>query len=467
MADRQRPQALLLGLLALAAALVAGVFLAPAGAPAHGQQAVEGGGLVCASFGGGPPYAFETYEAGRDRAPYLLAQRLAAANLLLPGDPDFALPPIETGPATQRQLSPGAAIPDALLHAIGWIESRLTQAAAHVPFEGTGAVLISSSCAYGLMQVASFFSNEGDVPSRAEALAGTHYAFNIAAGARILVEKWAQDLFPVVGLGQPEMIESWYYATWAYNGWALANHPAGPEVDPFRAPYACDGPFNGYPYQELVLGCVVQPPRLDGAALWPAAPVQLPDLATLAQPGGPLDPEFFFQGWATVLSAPFTGASVARPFAGMDAPLPPGARPHPPPALGSAPAERRTILGDPALAMDLPALHLSVSDDVIQPALLVIRNAGEGILAYRLVPDVDWLRTSLAAGVALGSRPGAPPSPSTVRVEPLAGGLPAGFYQGTILVEALLPDGSVQAAPVTVTLDKQGVPRYEAGRPQS
>lgn len=462
----------LLALLLLSAALSAGLLLPPSGRPIHGQQPAASTGLVCSAFGGGPPYVFETYEATRDRAPYLSAQRLAAVNALLPADPVFALPAIEAGPAAQRAERAGAVIPDVLLHAIGWIESRLNQAAIDVPYMSSGAILISSSCAYGLMQVASFFSNEGDIPSRAESLAGTHYAYNIAAGAQILVEKWNLDLFPVIGLGQSEFIEAWYFATWAYNGWATANHPVGPEVDPFRTlPYDCDGPFNGYAYQELVLGCLVNPPSVDGVQLWPALDVRLPDLATLAQPGGPLDPEHFFAGWATLLSAPFGGATVTRPFDAMNAPLPPGALPYraAETVVASAATARRAIFGSPQASVDTTPLRLSVTDDVVQTATLSIQNPRDGLLVFRLLPDREWIRLSLDAGVAVGAPPGQIPGGAVVTILVQAGaeGLPAGVYQGTIIVEALLPDGSVESTSLTVVLDKQGVPRYAAGEPQS
>lgn len=453
-------------LLVVTAALIAGVVARPGSAPVHAQQSGSGGGLTCSAFGGGPPYRFETFEATRDRAPYLSAQRMAANNTLLPGDPAFALPPIETGPAAQRSAQPGAVVPDVVLHAIGWIESRLNQAAIQVPYLGTGPTLLSSSCAYGLMQVASPFSNLGDAPSRVEALTGTHYAYNIAAGTQVLVAKWNGDLFPVVGLGQSEFLESWYYAIWAYNGWAAVNHPAGPDVDPFRAlPYNCDAPFNGYTYQELVIGCLINPPLVDGVQLWPAVPAQQPDLATLAQAGGPLDPEQFFAGWARVLSF----ANDAHPFEAMALPLPPGALPYRAPGVAVASdLVRRTIFGTPRASVDPTPLRLQVRDDFVTTASLSIGNRGDGIVVYRLEPDRDWIRLGRDAGVAVGVPPGGSvPIDASVLVEAAVEGLPAGIYQGTILVEALLPNGAVETTRVTVVLDKQGVPRYEAGSPQS
>jgi hypothetical protein len=50
---------------------------------------------------------------------------------------------------------------------------------------------------------------------------------------------------------------------------------------------------------------------------------------------------------------------------------------------------------------------------------------------------------------------------------PDADGLAEGLHQGSIIVEALLPNGVVMQETVVVLVDKQGVPRYEAGRPVS
>ncbi len=454
--------------LALAAILIgAAVGLLPRSSPVHGE------GIVCSSFGGGPPYAFQTYEATRDRIPYLDAQRLAAQNQLLPADSSLRFEDIQVGAANQRQPDANAAIPTALLHAIGWIESRLNQASIEVAYEATGAVLLSTSCAYGMMQVASFFSNDGDVPSQSESLAGTHYAYNVAAGAQILVDKWNADFFPTIGTSNPRAIESWYYATWAYNGWAASNHPAGAEVDPFRQlPYACDGPFNGYAYQELVLGCTVNPPMVDGVQLWAAHPTALPDLATLSAPGGPLNPEAFFDGWTTVFSAPFSGEDASQPFAAMNMALPVSV------ALVSgvridaafAASERGKIFGTPSLQVDVTAIELRATDDEIESGTITIRNTGEGLLVFRLVPDVDWLIFDIPAGVAPGTNVAlkdGQPSAVTVRIDPFGDGLAEGLHQGTIMVEALLPDGSVETTVVVVLVDKQGVPRYRAGTPQS
>lgn len=430
-------------------------------------------GLVCSAFGGGPPFNFQTYEATSDRQPYLLAQQLAAQNLLFPNDPDFAFDELLVGPVDARRPAAQPAVPVQLLNAIGWIESQLIQASPRVPYESVGDVLISSSCAYGLMQVASSFNNTGGIPTRRESLAGSHYAYNIAAGVRVLADKWNAEFFPIVGQSNNRLIESWYYATWAYNGWALSNHPAGVEVDPFRQlPYACDGPFNGYAYQELVFGCLSNPPSVDGVALWAPLDVRLPDLPTLAQFGGPLHPDAFFRGWSTVFTAPFTGADASRPFAEMNLPGPSAAIVPPQPNISPAraAAARAEILGQATLAVDQTELEVSVTDERTDRATITIRNTGAGLLVYRLVPQQEWLRIDVPAGVAVGS--GVPlmagaEADATILLDLRVSGLPEGLHQGSIMVEALLPDGTIDVVQVTVVVDKQGVARYEAGTPLS
>jgi len=436
------------------------------GGRAHGQ------GLVCSSFGGGPPYAFETYEASRDRIPYLTAQQLAATNQLFTAGSDFALQEIDVGPFGDREPLAEATIPVPLLNAIGWIESRLNQGSIGVPYEGVGPVLISPSCAYGLMQVASSFSNNADTPSAAEALVGSHYAYNIAEGARILVAKWNTEFFPQLGSSNPFFVESWYYATWAYNGWAFVNHPAGTEVDPFRTRYDCEAPFNGYPYQELVLGCVENPPAPDDVALWDPFPVALPNVAALAFPGGPMDPDVYFDGWSAVFAAPFTGNDVSTPFEAMNMELPQGAFVVAPPRFppGATATMRASIFPSPALRVDESSIELVATEEEVGRGTLTIHNDGEGLLVYRLLPQVDWILVDIPAGVVVGADfPLRADQPRTARVTitPDAEGLGEGLHQGAIIVEAILPDGEVVRIAVSVVVDKQGVPRYEAGTPLS
>ena len=156
----------------------------------HGVSAPS----ACPYSGGGPAYLFQSWEADRDRSLYLDAQRLAAANLLFPDDEEFALPILKAG--LDRVEDPAAVIPAPLLYAIGWIESSTNQTAADVPYGEIGPALVSFDCGYGIMQVTSAIVNEGGLPTRFESLVGTHFAYNIAAGAQILAEKWNEEFFP-------------------------------------------------------------------------------------------------------------------------------------------------------------------------------------------------------------------------------------------------------------------------------
>ncbi len=437
-------------------------------ADASGSQHGRAGCL----FGNGPPFAFQGYEGHQNREFFLLAQQLAATNQLFPENETFALPEIFVGSAETRAPRPGATIPPTLVHAIGWIESKTTHTASAVPWQSIGDVLLSPDCGYGVMQVTSYFDNDGEPPSREEALVGTHYAYNIAVGAQILVEKWSDAFFPIVGLGDPEFIESWYYALWGYNGWDFRNHPAGTETDPFRSlPFPCDGPRNGYAYQELVLGCVQSPPELDEEPLWQEKPVALPDLASLSAAGGPLDPAVYFAGWDTISQSPL-GNEHPHPFLAMGMPLPPGALPVGEPALlgPAALAVRDAILGDPRLDLETTNVALASNGDRAT-ATITVANAGSGLLVYRVGADVPWLDLAVQAGVAAGT--GVPflsgePRHATITLAADRDTIPAGTPGATVTIEALLPNGNVLIRVVRVDVEAtQEIPAYEAGQPQS
>src|SRR5690606_6177359 len=127
--------------------------------------------------------------------------------------------------------------------------------------------------------ITSGMGNNTGTPSSKQALVGTHFAFNLAEGMRILADKWNQAprFRPIAGEGDPAALEDWYYAIWSYNGFAFTNHPLNPDRDPLRAG-AADSPiyhcfddtapsyvqgsgtlpvytYGDYTYQERVYGC--------------------------------------------------------------------------------------------------------------------------------------------------------------------------------------------------------------------
>ena len=410
----------------------------------------------CPYSGGGPPFSVEAFEADRMRMVYLETQHLAASNQLFPGDEEFALPALKVG--ADRRESPSAAVPVQLLHAISWIESKINQVHIDVPYGGVGPALISPDCGYGIMQVTSSIDNDGGLPSRYEALAVSHFAYNIAAGAGILAEKWNEDFFPVVGESDPSFVESWYYALWAYNGWAWVNHPGNPAYDPGRGVYDCDddlSDWGSYPYQEKVLGCVINPPVVDGRMLWAPHPVVLPDVRSLTAAGGPLDPDAFWQNFDQI------GARMRMS-------LPSGAVPASL-TYGGVSADRDALLGTPLLVGLERELELSSSVLSQGGVRLRIENEGSGLLAWRVVSAPSWLAVGVQAGVALGRGYSFAKGPmeSMIPISAAAGGVPEGSHVGRIELEFHYPDGRSEVETVAISLDKRGAAFYEAGSPQS
>jgi len=161
-----------------------------------------------------------------------------------------------------------------LLKAIGWVESGWQQ------FTPGGLPLLSPDFGYGIMQVTSgmdgaFGRLHGSIDENSQSAIASDYQFNIAYGARILAQKWAS--MPRIGTGDPEILEDWYFALWAYNGWGWVNNPNNPRFARIGTP--ASDPAS-YPYQERVLYLVSHPPRdRVGNPLWKAIPVSLPGRA--------------------------------------------------------------------------------------------------------------------------------------------------------------------------------------------
>jgi hypothetical protein len=383
----------------------------------------------CAFAPGQNPH---TYEAPQNRLAYLVGAQLAAYNMIAPDDTFFGTPYLEQGPRGARTTTEPY-IPPRLLQAIGWIESALAQATYTVPWGATGPVLQSFDCGHGIMQITSGMRDpaDGGWPSREQALVATHYLYNIARGAAILVQKWnaAPELRPVVGNGDPRIVEDWYYAVWSYNGFAFVNHPFYPGYDLARPGFSC-GPlgdgyghsYGDYPYQEIVFGCMARPPSVGGAQLWEPLPVSLPDLTD--------------DRWRLPLSLndpdTWTPCIVSSDCAGMDMPSPEPTHQDdtPRPADGAF-----TFLhGSPSLQLS----RTSVSGPESQ---VVLSNSGTGLVAWRARRLESWIQVDKQAGVALGATvpctPGAPceRSPTlTITVDTAAA--PPGAI-GTVTVEGL------------------------------
>jgi hypothetical protein len=344
-----------------------------------------------------------TYEAPEDRGLYLKAMDLAGFNMLAPGDQYFSRPSISVGVRTNRTSLGGTYVPPTLLKAISWIETNMAQGAGSLPFGAIGPALIAFDCGVGLTQVTSGMTaplGEAGQPTNQQALVATHFAYNIARGASLLLDNWnaAPDNRPIVGIdtnSDPSYVENWYYAVWGYNGFTglgtnRSNHPLDPVYGTWpRTPYSCAAANDGlghnrslYPYQELVYGCMAHPPTVLGQPLWTAIPATLPDLNNPYW-RKPLDPRNF-----------------QSPFSGMDLPTPkpdhldPGARPDA--------STLAVVLGQPALSVNHPIALVTVTGGVPAPATITIANAGTGIEAWRVSADKPWVHLSQQAGVAVG-----------------------------------------------------------------
>jgi hypothetical protein len=345
-----------------------------------------------------------TYETTEDRKLYMAAMDLAAFDMLFPKDPFFSQAYVESGARSNRQNGPETYIPPTLLKAISWIESSSSQGGSALPFGAIGPALVSFDCGYGIAQVTSGMTaplGESDRPTDEQALVATHFAYNIGRGAAILIDKWnaAPENRPIAGIdtnSDPRIVENWYFAVWGYNGFTgpganRSNHPLDPVYGSWpRTPYSC-GPANDglghnrtqYPYQELVFGCMANPPTVQDKPLWAPLEVTLPDLNNAY--------------WRTPLDL----ANFQAPYSAMDIPSPKPAHTDPTPR----PPDwvRALVLGAPRLAVDRPIVLVNVRPgQSATPAEVRISNVGTGIVPWRVSADKSWVTFSQQAGVAVG-----------------------------------------------------------------
>ncbi|MFQ5879383.1 MAG: hypothetical protein ACE5IZ_04300, partial [Dehalococcoidia bacterium] len=341
---------------------------------------------------------------------YARSMEFAAFNQFLPDIPSFRLPQMETGPrsdGSSNLIDPY--IPPVILKAIGWIESGTakgwTQACPSVPHGSVGPVLVSHDFGYGIMQITSGMGGGTTaVPSLDQVMIGGHYGFNIARGAQILLDKWnaAPELRPIVGDRLADRVESWYYAVWNYNGFAFKNHPLNPIYDPLRGPYLCGGtqPRSNYPFQELVFGCMANPPVVDGVGLWDPVAATLPDLS---------DPAF-----AEPLNiANWDACEGSFDCAAMDIPIPNAS--HSDPTTISD--DRSQAIGAPKLSVVTSFAVNTLAGETSDPVPVTITNTGTGPLVWRLSRSITWIKLSSTQGVALGTDIGSQPSTLTFFVD--------------------------------------------------
>jgi hypothetical protein len=174
-----------------------------------------------------------------------------------------AIATIATGAARERNAAP---FPCRLMPAIAMTESRIAQ------FCDNGLTIISFDCGFGVMQVTSGAANYPGLEARTD--------INLGAGATILAGKWnSDDVFGgSFGDSDPEILESWYFAVWAYNGFIYGNNPNNPNLPANRPPFNGPGSLSrgSYPYPEIVWGYLRHPLEPDGAPFVPPVEVSYP-----------------------------------------------------------------------------------------------------------------------------------------------------------------------------------------------
>ena len=396
------------------------------------------------------PRTPHAYEAEGDRLRYLSALDAASVNGLLPGDPFFELPRVEIG-TRQTRAEGTRQLPAELLRGLGWVESQLTMASRSVRFESIGDTLVSFDCGHGIMQVTTGMTVPLGPAGRAsedQVRVATHYVFNAARGAVLLADKWNQaaQQRPIVGTdtnSDPNLIENWYYAVWSYNGFTGpgrrgSNHPLDPTFASVRD-YRCDGSQsrNRFPYQELVWGCLANPPEREGAPLWAPVDASLPNLS---------DPTVF-----NALSI----ANFDFPFSNMDLPTPQPA--HAAAVITLPPNLAAGLFAAPVMQVTTTSVSIDVTGaPSAAQATIDIRNAGTGVLAWQASTSDPFLVLSPPAGAAAGSdlRCAIGPCPLgrlTVTVNPTL--LPTTNTSGTIRIQNANGTGAVVIIEVEVVAD--------------
>lgn len=128
--------------------------------------------------------------------------------------------------------------------------------------------IISFDCGYGIAQVTSGM-HRGESPPFDRSRVASEPTYNLATGMQIFADKWR---YRCVGGGYPVVIEHWYSAVWAYNGFAYSNNPNNAAYSSTRGVW--DPSVGGSaPYQEKIFGWMEHPPSsANWAPVFPAYP---------------------------------------------------------------------------------------------------------------------------------------------------------------------------------------------------
>lgn len=106
-------------------------------------------------------------------------------------------------------------IPAVILKSVAKVESTYRH------YNNDGTPRISGGC-IGLMMIKNYNDTYDDNKLKYD------IEYNIEAGADMLLNKWSLSSYrsiSSVGDMDPNILENWYFALWAYNGWAQSNNP--------------------------------------------------------------------------------------------------------------------------------------------------------------------------------------------------------------------------------------------------
>lgn len=123
-------------------------------------------------------------------------------------------PPREKLELMIEQVAQKRAVPAILLKAIARVESCYEHY-----YNGSPKITGTS---IGLMQINNRNGGYDTEKLKYDIL------YNIEAGADVLLNKWSMSSYNTVssvGNMDPNVLENWYFALWAYNGWAQSNNP--------------------------------------------------------------------------------------------------------------------------------------------------------------------------------------------------------------------------------------------------
>ncbi len=451
------------------------------------------------------PFTFNTFEmpfhAG-DFGQYKALIDLATEGNLFPSGSAFAYPGVAAGDRESRGApDPSNRIPATVYYAIAWQESGWQNASNSVPWGGVGPTLRSFDCGFGIGQITSGMANHSGYPTHKQTLVGTHPAFNVAEGIRILAYHWniAPEYRPIAGEGNPEHLEDWYYAIWGYNGFAWSNHPMHPRLDPLRAGDAeapishCwdssadsyvsnpngSGPVYGgygdYTFPEIVYGCMRNPPFNGGERMWEPVEFHMPDLereevaAAFDAYGADADPP----SWGGCAS--FGCPEMDFPTSFPDDDIEPNKD-----VVGPTDASPSQFLGSPVLSFSGPssASLVAHSGGSVDTVAVTATNNGSYIAPFRIRSDQPWLVAYDANGsssryldgnVAIGSETEVVitnvPTRQTknghvaqMRITLDTNSLPPGTSSGTIHFEPLYGGGQALSVSVTATNEQGSTP---------